>query len=112
MAAQPAGPSTRSSSAVVQSITSSLHPGDDPRNLVRIERAQVVDPLADADRVDRQAVFLGRRDQHAAARGAVELGHDQAGDAGDFLEHLDLAERVLAGGRVEHEHDVVRRARG
>jgi hypothetical protein len=32
--------------------------------------------------VDRQAVFLGDGDQDAAARGAVELGHDEAGDAG------------------------------
>ncbi len=66
-------------------------------------------PLADADGVDRQAELLGRGDQHAAARGAVELGHDEAGHARALAEHLDLGKRVLAGGRVEHEQDVVRR---
>ena len=86
-------------------------PGDDPAHLVGVERAQVADALADADRVDRQAEFLRRRDQHAAARGAVQLGHHQPGDAGDLLEHLDLVERVLPRRRVEHEHHVVRRGR-
>ena len=51
-------------------------------NRARIERAQIVDPFADADGVDRKAEFLRRSHQHAAARGAVELGHDQSGHAG------------------------------
>ena len=54
--------------------------------------------------------FSAMRDQDAAARGAVELGHDQAGDAGDLAEHLDLRQRVLADGGVEHEQHRVRRA--
>ena len=41
------------------------------RQQVRIERTQIVDPFAYADRVDRQAILLGRGDQHPAARGAV-----------------------------------------
>ena len=53
--------------------------------------------------------MLGRRDQHAAARGAVELGHDQTGDARDFLEDIDLRERVLAVGGIEHQHHIMRR---
>src|SRR3546814_20668980 len=40
-----------------------------------------------------------------------DLGHHQPGHACGFLEHLDLAERILPGGRVEHEHHIVRRRR-
>ena len=58
--------------------------------------------------MDRQLELLGRRDQHAAARGAVELGHHQTGHAGDVAEHLDLVQCVLAGGGVEDQHRVVR----
>ena len=50
-------------------------------------------------------------DQNAAARGAVELGHHQPGDARDLAEHLDLRQRVLADGGVEHEQHRVRRGR-
>ena len=59
----------------------------------------------------RQAELLGDRHQDAAARGAVELGHDEAGDAGDLAEDLDLAERVLPDGGVQHQKHGVRRAR-
>jgi hypothetical protein len=59
--------------------------------------------------VDRQAILLGGGHQHAAARGAVQLGHDQAGDARHILEDLDLLERVLPVGGIEHEDHIVRR---
>ena len=49
-------------------------------------------PLADADEMDRQAELRGDGDEDAAAGGAVELGHDQAGDAGALAEDLDLVE--------------------
>ena len=55
---------------------------------------------------------LGDGDQNAAARRAVELGHDQAGHAGDLLEDLHLVQRVLTRGGVEHEQHAVRRAVG
>ncbi len=54
---------------------------------------------------------LGRGDPHAAARGAVELGHDQPRHARAVAEHLDLRKRGLAGGGVEHEDDVMRALR-
>ncbi len=47
-------------------------------------------------------------DQDAAAGRAVELGHDEAGDPGALAENVDLRERVLAGGGVEHEQHVMR----
>ncbi len=53
--------------------------------------------------------FSAMRNQDAAARGAVELGHHQPGDAGDLAEHLDLRQRVLADGGVEHQQHGVRR---
>ena len=74
-----------------------------------IEGAQVIGLLADADRVDRKAELLGRRDQDAAAGGAVELGHDEPGHSRALAEHLNLGKRVLTGSGVEHEQDVVRR---
>src|SRR3546814_19321710 len=68
--------------------------------------AKVVDRLADADRVDRQAVPLGRGDEDAAARGAVEPGHDEAGDPRDLAEYVDLRQRLLPRRRVEDaQHD-------
>ena len=83
--------------------------GDGAGDGARIERAQIVDPFADADGVDRQAELLGGGDQHPAARGAVQLGHDQTGHPGQIAENLDLRQPILPGGGVEHEQDVVRR---
>ena len=54
-------------------------------------------------------ILLGDRDQDAAARGAVELGHDQPGDARDLAEYLDLRQRVLPDGGIEHQQHRVRR---
>src|SRR3546814_8802280 len=51
-----------------------------------------------------RSVLLGQRHQHAAARRAVELGDDEAGDVHQLLEGTDLAERVLAGGGRSEEH--------
>src|ERR1035441_5106120 len=48
---------------------------------------------------------IGNGDENAATRGAVELGHDQAGDAGDLAENLDLVERILADGGIEHQQN-------
>ena len=61
--------------------------------------------------VDRDAVFLGQRHQHAALGGAVELGHDDAGDADHLAEDLGLGVRVLPDRRVEHQQHRMRRRR-
>src|SRR5579872_2968149 len=60
------------------------------------EGREIVDPLADADEMHRQFVFLRQRHQDSAARGAIELCHDKAGDAGGAMKRLDLRERVLS----------------
>src|SRR5581483_11173646 len=57
----------------------------------------------------RQAELRRDGDQDSAARGAVELGHDQARDARDLLENLDLRQRILSHGGVEHEEHRMRR---
>ncbi len=59
----------------------------------------------------RQAELGRDRHQNAAARGAVELGHHQAGDARGLAENLDLAERVLPDGGIEHQQHRMRRRR-
>src|SRR6478736_843102 len=87
-----------------------LHAGNSPREVLRVERLEVVEALADADGNYGKLKAFGDRDQDAAPRRAVELGHDQAGHAGDLLEDLHLVQRVLTRRRVEHEQDAVRRA--
>src|SRR5438045_2749462 len=51
------------------------------RKIPRGEGCEIVDAFTDADKVHRQFEFLRQRHQNAAARGAVELGHHQAGNA-------------------------------
>ena len=58
----------------------------------------------------RQFEFLRERHQNAAARGAVELRHHEAGDPRRAMEGLDLRQRVLADGGVEHKQHGMRRS--
>src|SRR3984957_20407741 len=67
-----------------------FNPCDRLGKIPRSERRQIVDALADADEVHRQSMFLGERHQDAAARGPVEFGHDEAGDACRAMKRLDL----------------------
>jgi hypothetical protein len=60
-----------------------VQPHESARECVGAERVEVFGLLADADEVDRQVeCCLGDGDEHAALGRAVELGHDEAGDAG------------------------------
>ena len=68
--------------------------------------------LPDPDQLHRDAQFGGDRQRDAALRGAVELGQDDAVDLGGLGEDLRLAQPVLAGGRVDRDQRLVRRARG
>ena len=47
-----------------------------PREVVRVERAQVLELLADADQLDRDPELVGDRERDAALGRAVELGED------------------------------------
>src|SRR5438552_12479182 len=82
-----------SSRSLVRGSKASLKSRERAAEILGRERRQIVDALADADEMDRQFEFLREGNQDAAARGAVELGHDEAGDAGDLAEHLDLRQR-------------------
>src|SRR5580693_3859640 len=88
---------------------SRFKPDQGTGEVVRRERRQIVDALAEADEMHRHFEPLRDGDQNAAAGGAVELGHDEAGDADDFAENLDLRQRVLADGGVEHQQHRMRR---
>src|ERR1700730_14777193 len=83
--------------------------GDGTGKFARLESFEVARPFPDTDEMYRKLEFLGDRDEDAAARGSVELGHDKTGDAGDTAENLDLVDRVLADRRVEDENHGVRR---
>src|SRR4051812_48315683 len=81
-----------------------------PREVLRVERAEVVELLADADELDRQAELVRDRDRNAALCAAVELRQDDAGDARRFLEQPGLLQAVLARRRVDDEQRLVGRA--
>ena len=57
----------------------------------------------------RQFVFFRQRHQDAAARGAVELCHDEAGNACGTMKRLDLRQRILSHRGVEHQQHRMRR---
>ena len=88
-----------------------IRAGDGAGKIARRERRQIVDALADADEVHRHGELRRDRDENAAARGAVELGHGEAGDAHGLAEDIDLRQRILADGGVEHQQHRMRRRR-
>src|SRR5580692_1854994 len=71
-----------------------VYPCDRVGKVARGERREVIDALADADKVHRQFVFLRQRHQDAAARGAVQFCHHETADASGTMKCLDLRERV------------------
>ena len=79
------------------------------REIAGVERPEVVQALADADQLHRQAQLLGDRERDAALRGAVELCEDDPGDVDGLLEELGLAQAVLPRGRVDDQQRLVRR---
>src|SRR3984893_8238632 len=83
--------------------------GDGTGKIARLESLQVAQAFADPDEMHRKLEFLGDRNEDAAARGSVELGHDKTGNAGDTAENLDLVDRVLADRRIEYEKHGMRR---
>ena len=82
---------------------------DRAREALRIEGLQILDLLADADQLDRDAELLIDGDHDAALGGAIELRQDQPGEPHRLVEHLGLLESVLAGGRLD-DHEAFMRA--
>jgi hypothetical protein len=87
-------------------------PGVDRRDreLLRVERAQVLQLLADADQLDRDLELMGDRERDAAARRAVELRQHDPRDLDRLREDPRLAQAVLARRRVDGEQRLVRSA--
>ena len=75
------------------------------------EFEEVVHLFAYAYEADRQVQLAGDGDGDAAFGGAVELGEDDAGDAGGLREEASLLQAVLAGGGIHHEKHFMRRVR-
>src|SRR5207237_10453612 len=71
------------------------------REILRIERPQVVELLADADQLHRQAELVGDRNRDTAFRGAVELRQRDTGDADRLAEEAGLLEPVLPCRRLD-----------
>ena len=61
--------------------------------------------------MDWQIEIVEDGKDHAAFGRAIELGDDDAGDAGGIAEALGLLDGVLARGAIKHEQDFVRRVR-
>jgi len=78
--------------------------------LLGVEGLQVVRLFAEADELDGQAELLLDGDDHAAFAGAVELGHDEAGERDGLVEFARLVQRIHAGAAIEYQQHFVRRA--
>ncbi len=59
----------------------------------------------------RQAELLSQRHHDAAACATVQLGDGKPGHGHHLLEHLNLIQRVLAGGGIQHQQYRMRRRR-
>src|SRR4051794_20925149 len=79
-----------------------------PGEIVGVERAQVLERLADADELDRDAELTGDGQRDAALGRAVELREDDAVDRDRLGEELGLPQAVLARGRVDAQEGLVR----
>lgn len=75
---------------------------------VRFERAQVIHLLTDTDKADRQTKLLGDGEDDATLGGTVQLGQGDAGHTHRFLELLGLADGILAGAGIQHQHHFMR----
>jgi hypothetical protein len=81
------------------------HAQDARRHALRVKRLEIVELLADAHELDRLAGDRFEAQRRTAAGVAIELGQDRAGDVQRLVEVGGDADRLLAGGGVEHEQD-------
>ena len=75
-----------------------------------VERAQVLEPLADPDQLHRDPELAGDRQGDPTLRGPVELRQHDPGHVDRFAKEPRLLEPVLARGRVDYEERLMRRA--
>ena len=76
------------------------HPEHARDDAIGMERLQILEPLAAADKRDRHADDRDHRQRRAAARVAIELRQHDAGDADAPVELAGALDRVLPGHRV------------
>ena len=87
------------------------HAEDAAGNALGIERFELVDLFADTGELDGLLGDLAEREGGAASSVAVELGEDDAGEAEGVVEMFGDADRLLTGGRVADEEDLLRSQR-
>src|SRR3954453_14818123 len=75
-----------------------------------IERAQIVQSLADSDQLHRQPELVGDCDRDAALGRAVQRGERDSGHVDRLSEEPRLLQAVLSGGRIDDEQRLVRGA--
>src|SRR4051794_19697160 len=87
---------TRVPSPSPRSLASTLDLQQRAGEVVGVERAQVLERLADPDQLHRHAELLRDCERDPALGGPVELGEHDAVDVDRVTEHHRLAEAVLA----------------
>src|SRR5262245_61329857 len=78
--------------------------------LASVERAQVLEPLANSDQLDWELELGGDRERDAALRCPIELREDDPGQVNRLGERARLAQAVLPGGGIDYDQRLVRRA--
>ena len=81
------------------------HAEDAIGRAIGMERFERVELFADADELERLTGDLADRERRAAARIAIHLGEDDAGDAEALVELVGRFHGVLPGHGVGHEQD-------
>ena len=73
---------------------------------IRVEHLQGIHLFAHAEKLDRHPGDLADRDRRAAARIAVHLGQDQAGDRHPLVEALRNVHRFLTGHGIGNQQNL------
>src|SRR2546423_7598292 len=91
-------------------LLASLTRDERPREVVRIERPEVLELLPHADQLDGEPELVRDRDRDPALCAAVQLRQRDAGDADRVAEEPGLLQAVLPRRRVDDQERLVRRA--
>src|SRR6266403_598079 len=78
------------------------------KKLPRVERREIVDCFASADKTRRNSEFILNRYNDAAFAASIEFGDDHPSERQRTVEFAGLAESIAASGCVDHEQCLVR----
>src|SRR5262249_30064914 len=84
--------STQGSMSLDPMLSEGLRGQQRSGKVVRVERPQILELLADSDQLDGNAELVGDGQRDAALGRAVELGEDDSGDPDGLAEELRLAD--------------------